>query len=78
MPSRDVPESLLRRRRMVGMRIRDAREELRLSQERLAERAELSRVTVVRIELGTQSARLDHLFRIADALGIALSHLVRE
>lgn len=63
---------------MVGMRIRDAREELRLSQERLAERAELSRVTVVRIELGTQSARLDHLFRIADALGIALSHLVRE
>lgn len=78
MPSRDIPESLLRRRRMVGMRIRDAREELRLSQERLAERAELSRVTVVRIELGTQSARLDHLFRIADALGIALSHLVRE
>jgi transcriptional regulator with XRE-family HTH domain len=76
--SRNIPEHLLQRRRVVGVRIRQVREGRRLSQEKLAELADLSRVTVVRIELGTQSARLDHLFQIADALGVPLSHLVKD
>lgn len=78
MAAREIPEHLLARRRTVGRRIREAREDRRWSQERLAEHAELARVTVVRIELGVQAARLDHLYLIADALGIPLSHLVRE
>lgn len=78
MAPREIPEYLLARRRAVGRRIREAREGREWSQERLAEYAELSRVTVVRIELGVQSARLDHLYLIADALGVPLSHLVRE
>lgn len=78
MSPHETPEHLLARRRVVGRRIREAREERRLSQERLAEHADLSRVTVVRIELGTHAARLDHLYLIADALGVPLSYLVRE
>lgn len=73
-----IPEELLRRRRMVGARIRALREEHGISQERLAEAAGIARVTVVRIELGIQSPRLDHLFLIADALRAPLAHLVRE
>jgi transcriptional regulator with XRE-family HTH domain len=76
--SDETQERLLKRRRIVGVRIREAREALHLSQERLAEEAGLSRVTVVRIELGTQVPRLDHLYLIADALRLPLSHLVRE
>lgn len=78
MVSRKIPEHLLQRRRVVGGRIRHAREGRRLSQERLAEASGLARVTVVRIELGLQAARLDHLYLIADALGVPLSQLVRE
>lgn len=73
-----IPEHVMRRRRVVGARIREMRTARRMSQERLAEEAGLGRVTVVRIELGTQSARLDHLYLIADALGVPLSQLVRE
>jgi transcriptional regulator with XRE-family HTH domain len=75
---REIPEHLMARRRAVGVRIREAREGRQWSQERLAEHADLARVTVVRIELGLQAARLDHLFLIADALGVPLSVLVRE
>lgn len=49
-----------------------------MTQERLAERADLDRVTVVRIETGVSSPRLDHLFLIADALGVPLRNLIRE
>jgi transcriptional regulator with XRE-family HTH domain len=76
--SDQVPEHLLRRRRTVGARIRQAREARELSQEKLAELSGLGRVTIVRTELGLQSARLDHLYLIADALGVPLSHLVRD
>lgn len=78
MPQDPIPESVLQRRRAVGLRIREAREELTWSQERLAERADLDRVTVVRIETGVASPRLDVLFLIADALGVPLHRLIRE
>lgn len=76
--SDDIAEQVLRRRRAFGARVRKEREARKLSQERLAENAGLGRVTVVRMELGTQSTGLDHLYLIADALGISLSELVRD
>jgi len=78
VPQDPIPESVLRRRRAVGLRIREAREQAGMTQERLAERADLDRVTVVRIETGVASPRLDHLFLIADALGVPLRHLIQE
>jgi transcriptional regulator with XRE-family HTH domain len=73
-----ISDDVLRRRRAVGLRIRELRERRQISQERLAEAAGVARVTVVRIELGLQSARLDHLFLIADALGVPLSQVIRD
>lgn len=78
MPQDPIPESVLRRRRAVGLRIRQARERAEMTQERLAERADLDRVSIVRIETGVASPKLDHLFLIADALGVPLHLLVRE
>jgi transcriptional regulator with XRE-family HTH domain len=56
----------------------DARKAAGLTQERLAERSDLSRVTIVRMETGRQSPRLDHLIMVADALGVTVSHLVQD
>lgn len=78
MPTDPIPERVLARRRAIGVQIREARERAGLTQERLAERADLDRVTVVRIETAVASARLDHLLLIADALGVSLAHLVRD
>lgn len=77
VPTDPIPERVLARRRAIGVQIREAREHAGLTQERLAERADLDRVTVVRIETGVSSPRLDHLLMIADGLGVPLSHLVR-
>jgi DNA-binding XRE family transcriptional regulator len=78
VPTDPIPERVLARRRAIGVQIREAREHAELTQERLAERADLDRVSVVRIETGVTSPRLDHLLMIADALGVPLSHLVRD
>ena len=45
------------------------REEAGLTQEELAHRAGLSRKTIGRVEVGTYSPRLSHVFEIAHALG---------
>ncbi len=65
-------------RRVIGENVRDARLRANLTQEKLAERAELSRDSVIRTETGVRSARLDWLIAIADAIGVPLSHLMRE
>lgn len=78
VPADPIPERVLARRRAVGDRIRVRRGEVGLTQEHLAERADLDRVSIVRIETGVVSPRLDHLYLIADALGVPLSQLVRD
>ncbi|MGP4114697.1 helix-turn-helix domain-containing protein [Streptomyces sp. 4N509B] len=64
------PDRILRRRLEVGRRIRDARTWANLTQERLAERAEIDRKTISRIENGHMSPSLDHLLDIAEAAGV--------
>ncbi|MFH8797038.1 helix-turn-helix domain-containing protein [Streptomyces sp. NPDC017941] len=68
---------MLAARRAVGERIRTARLHANLTQERLAELAELDRQSINRIEQGHASPLLDNLVRIADALGVPLADLVR-
>ncbi|MFI2426488.1 helix-turn-helix domain-containing protein [Streptomyces sp. NPDC018955] len=77
MPSVPPPDWIIARRRVVGDRIRAARREQQLTQEMLAELAGLDRQAINRIEQAHASPLLDNLFRIADALDIPLSELVK-
>lgn len=61
--------------RLAGARIREARGR-NLTQEELAKATGLSRVSVVNIEAGRQKLLLHHIFRIAEALGLAPSELI--
>lgn len=60
--------------RELGQRLRERREQLGLSVRELAERAETTHTTVVRLEQGAYDAPApDKLSRIADALGLNLA-----
>jgi transcriptional regulator with XRE-family HTH domain len=72
-----MPDRVLQRRRAIGDNVRAERTRQKLTQERLAEQADLDRKTVNRIEQGTHATLIDHLTLIADALGVPLSDLVR-
>jgi y4mF family transcriptional regulator len=65
-------------RRLLGEAIRTKRKKMRLSQERLAEKADLSTVFISRVERGKESPSLDSLVKIARALGVRPRDLVRE
>ncbi|MFW3459722.1 helix-turn-helix transcriptional regulator [Streptomyces microflavus] len=77
-PTEPPPAWVLARRRTLGDRIRLARLSRHLSQERLGELSGQDRQTINRIEQGHVSTRIDTLFRIARALDVPLSDLVRE
>lgn len=72
-----MPDWVLAQRRAIGDNIRAERARQKLTQERLAERVDLDRKTVNRIEQGTHATLIDHLLLIADALNVPLSDLVR-
>jgi transcriptional regulator with XRE-family HTH domain len=58
----------------LGQRLRSRREELGLSLRQLAERAETTDTTIIRIEQGAYAApAADKLARIADALDLSLA-----
>ncbi|MFD6380927.1 helix-turn-helix domain-containing protein [Streptomyces albidoflavus] len=76
MPPQDHPAWLLAERRALGDRIRERRMWQNLTQERLAQRAGISRDTVQRIERGTNDPRYSDLARIARALHTPLATLV--
>lgn len=52
--------------------IRERRKQLGLSQEELGEVAEVSLPTISRIERGKETARLDVILRLLDALGLEI------
>jgi transcriptional regulator with XRE-family HTH domain len=64
--------------RSVGIVLREARVKAGLSQEALADRAGVDRTFVGRIENGKQSPTLDTLARMAQALGLRLSEVLRQ
>lgn len=77
MPTDPPSDRVLRRRREIGDRIRIAREAAKLTQEDVRDATGVSRDSIIRVEAGTTSARLDWLILIADTLGVELADLVR-
>ena len=61
----------------IGLKIVLERTKRRLSQEKLAELSDLSKTALGAIERGTSSPSIDTLDRIAAALGVELSELVK-
>ena len=61
----------------IGLKIVLERTKRKLSQEKLAEMSDLSKNSLGAIERGTSSPSIDTLDRIASALNIELSELVK-
>lgn len=70
--------AIQKHRRLLGESVRNARKEAGLSQEKLAEKADLSAVFISRIERGVESPSVDNLLKIAKALGVRVSDLVAD
>jgi transcriptional regulator with XRE-family HTH domain len=62
----------------LGERVRDLRQQRKLSQEALAERAGLHWTYVSGIERGKRNPGLNTLGRIASALRVSLAELVKD
>jgi len=60
----------------VGFRIREVRQERRLSQEKLAALADLHRAYIGQIERGEKNIGLRNLEKIAKALGVHIKDLL--
>ena len=67
----------MRLEEQIGQHLRDRRTAAKLSQEALAERAELNEITIRRMEKGS-SLTLANLERVADALSVPLVDLLRD
>jgi transcriptional regulator with XRE-family HTH domain len=65
-------------RRLLGEAVRAMRNEAGFSQEKLAERADLSTVFISRIERGIESPTVDSLLKIAKALSVRVRDLVAD
>ena len=70
--------AILKHRRLLGEAIRAKRKAVEFSQEKLAEKANLSTVFISRIERGVESPSVDNLVKIANALGITVREIVAE
>ena len=64
--------------KILGATIRQYRKQARMSQEKLAEKAELHPVYVGKVERGEQWISLHALLRIAEALRVRASDLLRD
>lgn len=62
-------------RLQVGARIRSLRLDANLTQEKLAERAGISRDSVIYAENGTKAASIDNLHLLARALRVPITRL---
>lgn len=65
-------------RRLLGEAIRTYRKKSKLSQEKLAEKAELHPVYISTVERGAKTISVDALMRIAKALGVRIRDLVAD
>lgn len=67
-----------RNRKIIGESIRRHRKAAGLTQEKLAEKADLHPVYVGEVERGEQTASVEALVRIAKAVGVRLRDLVAD
>lgn len=63
--------------RILGEAIRTKRKKAKISQEKLAEKAELSTVFISRVECGKESPTIDSVLKIAKALGVRVHDLTK-
>ena len=68
----------LKYRRVLGEAIRAFRKQAGLSQEKLAEKADLHPVYVSAVERGVKTISMDALVRIAKALQVRVQNLVKS
>ena len=68
----------LRHQKIIGEAIRRCRKRAGLSQERLAEKADLHPVYIGELERGEEAASVHALVRIAKALGVRVRDLVKD
>ncbi|HEY5233024.1 MAG TPA: helix-turn-helix transcriptional regulator [Verrucomicrobiae bacterium] len=62
----------------MGEKIRTERKKVRLSQEKLAEKADLNRNYIGEIERAEKKITLETLWKIAKALGVRIRDLVAD
>ncbi len=67
-----------RHRKILGETIRLSRKRIGMSQERLAEKAELHHNFIGEIERGEKAATIDTLVKISKALGVRVGILVKD
>ena len=60
----------------IGARINDHRKELRLTQEQLAERMEVSLQMISNLELGKKAIRPENLVKLCAALGVSADYIL--
>jgi y4mF family transcriptional regulator len=65
-------------RKSMGEAIRAQRKKLKLSQEKLAEKADLSTTFISDLERGRVNVAVDSLLRIATALGIQVRDIIQD
>jgi transcriptional regulator with XRE-family HTH domain len=68
--------AMQKHRRLLGEAVRVKRKQAGFSQEKLAERADLSTVFISRVERGRESPSVDSLVKISRALGLRVRDLV--
>ena len=66
------------RQKTLGLSVKRIREQRNLSQEKLAEAADIHTSYIGQIERGLRHPSLKVLFRIADALNIKISELFKD
>jgi transcriptional regulator with XRE-family HTH domain len=59
-------------KKMIGKRLKELRKNRLLSQEQLAEKADINSKYLSRIERGTENPTLDMLIKLADALDVEM------
>lgn len=70
----DTSQSLI----FLGQKIKKRREELELSQEKLAEKCEFDRTYISLLERGKRNISFTNLLRLADGLEISPSELIKD
>lgn len=65
-------------RKILALNLRKKREQLGISQEALADRANLHRTYVGSVERGERNISIDNIERLAIALGVSAASLLEE
>lgn len=60
----------------IGERLSERRKQLRMSQDELAEKADVSAQTISAAELGKKALRSDNVIKICDALEVSTDYLL--